>query len=140
MRKVPNDVALSDFERFLSEFRVDPIKRKKMFETNEDGKSIVSGVIELIEEGMAFVDDDCHLTYTLLEPITSDSGNVLLNECVFKNTRITLEQYQKIQSEKDELAKMIKILSVITGSDGALFRKISMDDMNYLTTISLVFM
>ncbi|HLW10682.1 MAG TPA: hypothetical protein VKX35_09800 [Fermentimonas sp.] len=140
MSKISNDVAEKDLDKFFEVMRVDPIKKKKFFLKDDNGKVAVSGLIELLCEGMAIVNEDGEIEYPLLEPVVSDSGTPILEKVVFKPKRIKLEQFQKIQDKKDDLEQMKMILSFITGQNTSILGKISMDDWGYLSEIGLVFM
>ncbi|MDA3816934.1 MAG: hypothetical protein PF486_06115 [Prolixibacteraceae bacterium] len=140
MSKIANSVAEKDLEKFFDEMKVDPLKRKKLFSEGENGRLVVSGLIELLCEGMAVVNDSGEIEYKLLEPIASDSGTITLETVVFKPKRITLEKFQKIQDKKDDVEQMKMILSFITGESSSLLGKISMDDWGYLSEIGLVFL
>lgn len=140
MTKITKEVAAEDFDRFLAALRVDPIKKKKLFLEDEDGVSMTNAPLELIEEGMMIVLEDGSLEYKLLEPISADSGNVVLDSLTFKPKRITIGQFEKINEIKNDVDKMKEILSLLTGVSKGFIQKLSLDDLGYITTITSLFM
>lgn len=138
MSKISKEVAVEDFERFLTAFRLDPIKRKKLNAPNEKGESIVDLPIELIQEGMVVVKDNGELEYTLLDAIKGE--NILLEKITFTPKRISVDKLKEISNIKDDIDKMATVLNFLTGVSAPIFKKISTDDMNYLSSIALVFM
>lgn len=140
MTKITKDVAAEDFDRFLVALRIDPIKKKKLFAESEEGKNMIAAPIELIEEGMMVVLEDGSLQYKLLEPIVADSGNTIQDSLVFKPKRITIGQFEKINEIKSDIDKMKEIISHLTGVNKAFIQKLSLDDLNYITSITALFM
>jgi len=140
MITVTREVAEKDIEKFATAFRLDPIKRKKLFSKNEEGNTIIDPAIELIEAGMVCVEEDGSITYSLLEPIVSDSGNVVLEKVSLKPKRIRLSEAQSLEKLDSDFDRMLKILNILSGTEMSIMKKMSMDDVNYLSSLTLVFM
>lgn len=129
---ISKEVAVGDLERFLQAFKVDPIKRKKIGDT-------LAKCEELICNEMLMVTEDGHFEYPLIEPIVDDNQNIKLAVLKFKNRRVRVEDVEKMNSGSDT-DKMKRLISILTGVEPAFVNKFSLDDLTYLSDISLLFL
>jgi len=129
---ISKEIAIGDLERFLQAFKVDPIKRKKITET-------LAKCEEFICNEMLIVTEDGHLQYPLIEPIIDDNGNTKVAVLTFKNRRVRVEDIEKMNSGTDT-DKMKRLISILTGMEPLLVNKLSLDDLTYLSDISLLFL
>lgn len=129
---ISKEVSNEEFERFLTTFKVDPIKRKKIAD-------LTVKIVDLISEEMLIVTEDGHLNYPLIEPIIDDAGNVKVASLKFKNRRVRVEDVEKLNSGNDT-DKMKKLISTLTGIEPLFVNKLSLDDLTYLSDISLLFL
>lgn len=140
MSKIEKEFAVEEFERFATAFRLDPIKRKKLFDRTDGQPTIIDGITELIEEGMAIVDENNAIVYNLLEPTTDVKGDIHTAVCVFAPKRVSINAMQKIEEAKGDVEKMKQILSLLTGIAPAIIGKFSTADMEYVGKIATFFM
>jgi len=141
MSKISHDVAVADFEKFLTAFRLDPIKKRKISLVNPDtGLSIIDPIIELIEEGMLIVKDNGELEYILLEPLINSEKVPTHEKITFKPKRVTVEQLKAIEKIDSDTDKFGKILNILSGISELLVDKFSTDDISYCSRITTVFM
>lgn len=141
MSVVSKKVAEKDFEKFLTAFRLDPIKRRKISIVNErTGKSIIAPILELIEEGMLIVKDNGDLEYPLLDKILNESGVVFLDRITFKPKRVSVDQIKEVEKIELDSEGFMKILHFLTGVEELIMGKFSNDDISYLSRVAMVFM
>ena len=123
MGKVDIEVAEQDFQRFVKALKVNELKLKKLEEEKE-------AVIELIEYGYAYVDEEGKITYKLIEPVTFESGKEAISELKFDLRRITVGEMEKNMTGKNDIEKTRRMFGFLTKTNSGLFKGLKDDFMN----------
>lgn len=135
MKKVTNEVAAQDFERWLSFKHISDRKR-------EENSQYGAQITEAIQDGVIEVTEDHELKYTLPEPIKDDDGGVICKELFFK-PRIRVEKLNdKLKAYKptDADGRVLAHISALTGESAGIIGKMYSDDYKLCEAIVMYFL
>ncbi len=131
---VTREVAEQDVNRWLDYRRVREKKRK-------DNESGIDELIELVEEGVLSIDEDCSITFNLGQPLKNESGSIALSELVFKPR---LKQHEVTAHLKgagtDVDARVLAYIAAATGKAKGILGKLDVSDYNIAQSIALFFL
>lgn len=133
---VPHETAKADIERWLDYRRVRSKKRADMQDT-------IASLIDLVEDGVLVVDEDCHLIYELMDPIRDkETGNVVFSELTFKPRIRQYEVTQFLRNVKpnDVDGRISAYISALTGKAPGVVTKLITEDYSVAQNIALFFL
>jgi len=133
--KVERKFAEEQIEKWIDFKRVKKSIRKR----NEEQEKIL---IEAIEYGDLNIEDDMSLTYTLLEPVKTKEGDIMLDKLTFM-PRIRKEQLNRKYSgikTTDADGRLLATIAALTEKNTGLIGKLYTEDISVCESIAVYFL
>jgi len=131
---VTREVAEKDINRWLDYRRI----RKKKREKNEDG---INELIELVEDGIISVDEDCNITLELQQPIKNATGSTAVQNLVFKPRLKQQEVSKHLKGAGTDVdARVSAYIAAATEQSKGVLSKLDVSDYNIAQSIALFFL
>ena len=133
--KIAKEVAVQDFEQWLSVKRINATKR-------EEKKDFENIIVDAICDRILVLEKDNVFTMKLPDPVKSDAGADLLSELKFKPRLRVHELNAKLKGVKPEDGdgRILAYISAITGQNSGLISKMFTEDYTLCQAIAMYFL
>lgn len=133
---VTREIAEEDVNRWLD-------YRKTRQSYREKNKDQIEQLIELVEDGLLSIDDECNMTLQLIEPLKDkETGASVKNELTFKPriTQLEVTKHLKGTSAQDIDGRVLAYIAAATGTPKGYLNKLDVSDYNTAQSIVMFFL
>ena len=137
MKKVDEQTAELDYDKFVKALKIRPKNLEKFAKVDEEtDTSPKQSFIDLIMEGALVVNEDGTATYTLFNPI---GDNDEIKEFSFMTRKLTLNEVERVTGKTDiESAK--NLLKTLTGANIGIIGNLDSDDFTEMSNVAAFFL
>ncbi|MBQ50696.1 MAG: hypothetical protein CMF35_03195 [Leeuwenhoekiella sp.] len=135
LNAISNEMAVNEAIEFINKYSDEPVKQDEV-------KEAYKSIIRAFQEGRLIVDEKGKPSYILLEPIQSESGEMIVERIEFR-TRVkplALAGIARgVDVQKDAFMLGLKIMAYIIDQPLSFIDKFSKQDYNTISSISGLF-